>query len=165
MIAQWIKRLRGILVPAGFGDGRSRNADLADILRDDYVNLLRLADQVDDHAGKAPYPSVAARLREISAENRRTAAALKEKFPAVAGPGAEGTELPLKTGTNHWERMVHDLEDTKTLETRLFVQAVRLAEEAPEISGLLRDIASIQAHNKEIFIDLIARADPQANLS
>jgi hypothetical protein len=61
--------------------------------------------------------------------------------------------------------MVRDLEDQKAFETNLLDQAVSLASDAPEISNLLREIALAQVSHKETLLDLVARADPQADLT
>jgi len=71
----------------------------------------------------------------------------------------------IKSGKNHWERMVLDLEDHREVETSLLDQAGRLAEQAPQVSDVLRKIVASEAEHKEALLDLIARADPQANQS
>jgi hypothetical protein len=101
-------------------------------------------------------------LRQIAREKKASANALKEKIPAL-----EKTEVPhlaIRAGKNHWERMVQDLEDQKAFEENFLQLADLMAEERPEISRLLREIVSTQAPHKEKFLDLIARADPQAHL-
>ncbi len=129
-----------------------------------YRHLLRLADQILAHAEKAPYPHVAERLRHIALEKQKGANLLKDKL----GSGAEKySEPPLqaKSGKNHWERMVMDLEDQKALETELLQQATVLSAHAPGTSNLLLKIAAEQAAHKETLLDFVARADPQAELS
>ena len=61
--------------------------------------------------------------------------------------------------------MVQDLQDQKALETSFFERTMRLADEAPEISDLLRKVVDAQLPHKEALLDLVARADPQAELS
>lgn len=133
-------------------------------LKASYHDLSRLAEQIHSHAEKARYPHVAERLRQIAAEKRTAANTLKVKILSLGG-ALEAPQFDLRSGQNHWERMVRDLEDQRTLETSCLARAARLAEEAPELSDLLKKIVAEQAPHKEILLDLVARADPQADQS
>ena len=164
MIRELWQKLSGILRHASGGNGKSKILDLAEILRTDYHDLRRLAEQLGSHAERAPYPHVAERLRQIASEKRKSTSILKEKLLSLECE-VEESPLDLKSGKNHWERMVQDLADQKALENSFLEQAVRLADEAPEISDLLRKVVAAQLPHKEALLDLVARADPQAELS
>lgn len=164
MLLQLFKKLQAVRRPAPAGDGKTKGLDPAEILRIDYRALRRLAEQIGAHAERAPYPHVAQRLRQIAFEKQKSATLLKEKILSL-GCELEESQPIIKSGKNHWERMVQDLEDQKTLETSVLERAVRLADESPEISDLLRKVVAAQLPHKEILLDLAARADPQATQS
>ena len=162
MIRDLLKKLSAILRCAAARNGKSKAT--VEILKADYHDLRRLAEQISNHAEKAPYPHVTQRLRQIASEKRNSTSILKEKLLSLGG-GLEEFPLDLKSGKNHWERMVQDLQDQKALETSFFERTMRLADEAPEISDLLRKVVDAQLPHKEALLDLVARADPQAELS
>jgi len=164
MIRELWKRLQAILRPVSASNGKPKVFEPVEILRRDYHDLQRLAEQIGAHAERAPYPHVAQRLRQIAFEKQKNAAILKEKILSL-GHESEGPQPIIKSGKNHWDRMVQDLEDQKTLENSFLEQAVRLADEVPEISDLLRRVVAAQLPHKEILLDLVARADPQATQS
>ncbi len=164
MLRELWKKLRAIARAAFARNGKPKVLNPVEILRIDYRALRRLAEQIGTHAERAPYPHVVQRLRQIASEKQKSATLLKEKILSL-GYESEGPQPIIKSGKNHWERMVQDLEDQKALETSLLEQAVRLADEVPEISDLLREVVAAQLPHKEILLDLVARADPQAALS
>jgi hypothetical protein len=162
VILDLVKKLRAILRPASVRNGKPELLSPIGILRANYYDLLRLAEQIHAHAERAPYPHVGQRLRQIALEKRKAVDTLREKILSLRGV-LEEPQLDLKSGKNHWKRMVRDLEDQKALETRFLEHAARLAEEAPEISDLLKEIVAAQVSHKETLLDLVARADPQAD--
>jgi hypothetical protein len=164
VIVELLKKMRAIFNPASRENGKPGLFDPLQILQVGYHDLCRLAEQIHSHAERAPYPHVANRLRQIATEKRVSASALREKILNLGGR-AEEPKLNLKSGKNHWERMVRDLEDQKALENDLSERAFRLAEEAPELSDLLKEIVAVQLPHKDALLDLIARADPQADQS
>lgn len=164
MILELVKKMQAIFKPASRENGKPKLLDPVEILRAGYHDLWRLAEQIHSHAERAPYPHVANHLRQIATEKRISASAMREKILNLGGK-AEEPKLDLKSGKNHWARMARDLEDQKALENDLLERAVRLAEEAPEISDLLKGIVAAQLPHKEALLDLIARADPQADQS
>ena len=164
MIRELWKKLQAIVRLASARNGKPDALDPVEVLSIDYQNLRRLAEQIGAHAERAPYPHVAQRLRQIASEKQKTATLLKEKILGL-GYDLEESQPIIKSGKNHWERMVQDLEDQKNLETSVLERAVRLADEAPEISALLRKVVAAQLPHKEILLDLVARADPQADQS
>jgi len=164
VIVELLKKMRAIFKPASRENGKPDLLDPVQALRAGYHDLCRLAEQIQSHAERAPYPHVANRLRQIASEKRISAGILREKILNL-GAAPEEPKLNLKSGKNHWERMVQDLDDQKALETDLSERAFRLAEQAPEISDFLRAVVAAQLPHKEALLDLIARADPQADQS
>jgi hypothetical protein len=158
------EKLRSILRTETREDGPIKPKNPHEILKASYHDLCRLAEQIDEHAQKAPYPHTTRRLSAIAAEKRSIAARLKDKMLSL-GVRPEESKFDLKAGKNHWERIAKDIEDQRTLENQFQEYAVLLAEEAPEISDLLKTMTAEQTQHREALLDLLARADPQANLS
>ncbi len=144
------------------GNGDRELIDVVDILIKHCQNLIRLAKQITAHAERAPYPHVAQHLRQISQEQQNSANALKEKILYFGGNPLEAN-LELRSGKNHWARILQDIKDQKELENQLSADASRLALESPEITDLLRRIVAGEVVHRETLQDLVARADPQAN--
>ena len=161
MIRQLCDRLHAILRPASAKNGKDKLRRPADALTSGYRDLRRLTEQIKAHAERAPYPHVAERLRRIASEKQRAVGVLKERILAMGYDFEEPHTAP-KSGKNHWERMVQDLKDQKSLEAFLLERATLLADDAPEIGDLLSRIAADQGAHRDILLDLVARADPQA---
>jgi hypothetical protein len=142
-------------------NGKSKSADPVDILIESYRDLCSLAGQISRHADRAPYPHVALLLRRIAQEKRSSADLLRDKLVGT-GTRLEEMAFEIKSGKNHWERMTQDLNDHRAIETRLLERAALINERAPETAELLRRIAASQRPHLQAFLDLIARADPQA---
>jgi len=161
MFRQLCDRLHAILRPASAKNGKDKLRRPADALTSGYRDLRRLTEQIKAHAERAPYPHVAERLRRIASEKQRAVGVLKERILAMGYDFEEPHTAP-KSGKNHWERMVQDLKDQKSLEAFLLERATLLADDAPEIGDLLSRIAADQGAHRDILLDLVARADPQA---
>ena len=131
------------------------------VLADNYRELARLANQLKLHAEKAPYPFVGERLREMAAEKEKSIGLLFENIEQLGARVAK-FDSSIPSGRNHWERMHHDVEDQKRVEARLTDDVSYLAMEAPEHSQLLRQLVEIERRHKATLLDLLARADPQA---
>ena len=143
-------------------NGKSKSADPVDILIESYRDLCSLAAQISRHAEKAPYPHMARLLRRLAQEKQSSADLLRDKLLG-AGTRLEEMAFEIKSGKNHWERMAQDLNDHRALETRLLERATLIGEQAPETAEFLRRIAAAQRPHMEALLDLIARADPQAD--
>jgi hypothetical protein len=142
-------------------NGHRESNDPVDILKESYRELSRLAAQISNHADRAPYPGVAKQLRRVAEEKQSAAKALRDRMVAMGGTLYE-TPLDIDSGGNHWERMGRDLAAHSVLETRFFDRSARLDEKAPDVAELLRQVVHLQNHHVRILMDLIARADPQA---
>lgn len=132
------------------------------VLADDYRELARLANQLKLHADKAPYPFVGERLRQMAAEKEKSIALLFEGIEQLGARVAK-FDASIPSGRNHWERMHQDVEDQKRVEARLTDDVSCLALEAPEQSRLLRQLVEVERRHKAALLDLLARADPQAD--
>ncbi len=131
------------------------------VLADDYRELARLANQLKLHAEKAPYPFVGERLLQMAAEKDKSIALLFEGIEQLGARVAK-FDASIPSGRNHWERMHQDVEDQKRVEARLTEDVSYLALEAPEYSQLLRQLVEVERRHKATLLDLLARADPQA---
>ncbi len=151
-ITGWFERNR-----AKRGDRTTRT-----VLADNYRELARLANQLRLHAEKAPYPFVGERLGQLAAEKEKSIALLFEGIERLGARVAKfDTSIP--SGRNHWERMHQDVEDQKRVEARLTDDVSHLALEAPDYSQLLRQLVEVERRHKATLLDLLARADPQAD--
>ncbi len=131
------------------------------VLADAYRELARLANQLKLHAEKAPYPFVGERLRRMAAEKEKSTALLFDGIEQLGGRVAK-FDSSIPSGRNHWERMLQDVEDQKRVEARLTDEVSRLALEAPDHSQLLRRLLEVERRHRATLLDLLARADPQA---
>lgn len=142
----------------------AQSREPVEILNVCYQALCQLAEQIQDHAEKAPYSYVAERLRTIATQERSLAELLKEEILRLGGWPRPSQFVP-KPGKNHWERVTIDIEDQRNVEGRFIEYAALLMDEAPEVSDLLQRIVAQQAAHKQSLLDLVARADPQAFLT
>jgi len=154
----------GKLLKRRGANGGPESDDPLELLQESYRELHRLAAQVSDHAARAPYTGVSERLKRIAAEKQAGADLLRDKLIAAYRP-PDQTVPEIESGGNHWERMGRDLNDHSALETRLLERAARIEEKSSESAELLRHIAAANSRHVRDFMDLIARADPQANLT
>ena len=145
-------------------NGEDTSLDLLGTLMRDYHLLRRLARQIEAHAARAPYPYITKRLKQIALEKDQEARMLKEQIVGLGGQPEE-VEPDLRSGKNHWARMVQDSEDEKELENRLLDDARRFGSDAPEIGDLFRRLVASKAFHRDDLQDLVAKADPQATQS
>ena len=155
------RKMRGIFGPTSVQNGKSKALDPIQILEESYRDLCSLTRQLDSHAERAPYPHVARRLRQMAEEAGSSANLLRDK---ILSSGKRIEEIPggVKSGKNHWERMAQDLSDEREIETRFLERAALVDEAAPEAAELLRQIAASRRPHIDALLDLIVRADPQA---
>ena len=122
--------------------------------------VLRLANQIEVHAGDSPYPHIRRKLHEIAIQKIDIA----KKVRTVIEKFGEKPRLPKgdpKTGKNHWERLNVDLQDQIALDDLLFTLELKAAE-TPEIAKMVEELRSSQRSHRQILLDLVAIADPQA---
>jgi hypothetical protein len=133
-------------------------------LRAIYAAQARLINQLKAHAARAPYEHVAAKLREVAEQKKRSLETLRERARSL-GPWSEPEVGEAKSGRNHWERMAVDLKDQSDFVSELRSAVVQLADETPDLAELLSGLAQAEAAHKELLLDLLMRADPQAGLT
>ncbi len=131
------------------------------VLADNYRELAGLANRLRQHAEKAPYPFMAERLRQMAAEKEKSIGVLFESIEHLGARVAK-FDSSVPSGRNHWERMHQDFEDQKRVEARLTADISCLAIEAPDHSQLLRQLVEVERRHNAALLDLLARADPQA---
>jgi hypothetical protein len=125
---------------------------------------VRLASQLEAHAKLAPYPNVAFRLEQLAAAKRKTAGSLREKISGL-GERVEDPPFEPRSAKNHWERLAQDIADQKSIEIELQESAWLLAEQAPQVSEFLGELAGSEVQHTRVLQDLLVRADPQATQS
>ncbi len=131
------------------------------VLADTYRDLARLANQLTLHAEKAPYNFMAERLRVMVAEKEKGIDLLCKGIEQLGARVAK-FDSSIPSGKNHWERIHQDVEDQKRVEASLTGNASFLAHHAPAYGQLLRQLVEVERRHKAILLDLLARADPQA---
>ena len=119
------------------------------------------AEQIQAHAEQAPYPHVARCLEHLVLEKRNSVKLLSKEILNLQGDPSIH-QLDLQSGKNHWERINRDIEDQKVLVGNLLESSAHWAEKAPQIAELLKRITTVENSHKETLIQLLMRADPQA---
>ena len=161
MVVYLLKKLREIFFPERSHDDGVRSVDPIDILTAVHRQLVQLAEQIQSHAECAPYPQVTERLRQIASEKQNSAQEIRRFMESRRWRPGKVSTLPV-SGKNHWERMMRDLSDQRTLDQFLAVHEPRLSAESPELAELLRQLKSSQAVHRGMLARLVAVADPQA---
>jgi hypothetical protein len=140
---------------------RSGKERVADELAKLYAEYTRLARQLEEQAGAAPYPHVGDRLRELFARQQVNAQDLLQHLAALGRQGKENGEA-IHGGRNSWERLVSTLEDYRALLRRLSELYIRWHDDHPEEADLLHRLREDAVRHREAIVDLIARSDPHA---
>ncbi|MFQ5683812.1 MAG: hypothetical protein ACE5HC_11135 [Candidatus Binatia bacterium] len=162
VIVDLFKKLRTNLKTTFVDNRKLRTVDPVCVLKVLCLDLSCLVEQIDAHAGDAPYPHVAQRLRQMALQKQKNVNLISETILRLHGT-VEKPSAGIKSGKNHWERIRRDIEDQKAIESNLLESSALLAEQAPEIGTFLRSILATEARHKEALVDLIMRADPQAD--
>jgi hypothetical protein len=141
---------------------KSEEESTSDALLEIYVACASLARQLEEHADRAPYPQVTARLREIVAEHEGNLRRLSARL-AVLGRNAPEDGLQLsRDGRSAWERLRVSLEDYRLLIRKLAQLKARWDDERPEDAALVASLRDNAVGHREILVDLLARSDPHA---
>jgi hypothetical protein len=122
--------------------------------------ILKLADQIEAHSAGAPYPHIMRRLRAIATEKLDSAKKLATVIEKLGGKPRSWAGEP-KTAKNHWERLNLDFQDQIALDDLLFTLELKMAETS-DIAKMIGELRSRQRSHRQILLDLIAIADPQA---
>jgi hypothetical protein len=125
--------------------------------------ISQLADQIDAHAARAPYPHVARQLGQIATEKRDAANWLRIRIENMGErPGPALADL--KLAHNHWQELNLDLKDQIALEDFLLRQEPMMRG-ATGVAETLEKLRELQKPHRRILTTLIGFADPQANQS
>lgn len=157
-----LKKLGNLLLPERMGDNRTREVEPFEALLLVYQQNSRLAEQIKSHAELAPYPQVAERLRQIADEKRDIGNRLRKIMEDSHGSIREPAQ-PLAVGKNHWQRLIHDLEDQRKLDDLVTQYEFTLIPQIPGGSQLFDDIKRTHDRHRQSLIRLVAVADPQAS--
>jgi hypothetical protein len=130
-------------------------------LIEDYNAELALAQQLRDHAAKAPYPHAEKQLLELAAEEEAQAERLRAAIEALGGSVAPLDAVP-QDGRNHWLRLTLDLAAKQEAGGRYLEQAVRWEQDFPAVGNLLRGLEREEQERRHGIRDMIARSDPHA---
>jgi hypothetical protein len=122
--------------------------------------ILKLADQIEAHSAGAPYPHIMRRLRAIATEKLDSAKKLATVIEKLGGKPRSWAGEPT-TAKNHWERLNLDFQDQIALDDLLFTLELKMAETS-DIAKMIGELRSRQRSHRQILLDLIAIADPQA---
>jgi hypothetical protein len=130
-------------------------------LQASYRAESRLAKQVREHAAHAPHQAGAQMLHTIAAQQDQVLQLLREKLTTLGGTADEATE-PVKTGKNHWARVLHDIEDNQALERHYLERVAAWEPDFPDAVALYRGLAQEKAQLNVLLRDVALRADPHA---
>lgn len=141
---------------------RTEPARVIDELQKIHVRLRSLVGQLEDQAGRAPYPFIQKDLRELEAAAERSAAAVAERLAAHGRHAEENGATPPTDGRNAWERLVRLQDGYRALLQPLKVLSVRWEEEYPEDASLIAALRDRIVKSRAVVGDLVARTDPHA---
>lgn len=144
--------------------GIDATKDATAVLRDTYADAVRRLQLVERHAVLAPQDysrkglelvaeSARRQVEVVRAELRRRSAELPLELAADTAPAA---------ATNHWGRLLQDLELHRGAAQRLRELAFHFAEVDADLSKVLEELCQENLRSCERLRELIARADPQA---
>ena len=155
------EKLKGFL---GISSEPRKNGDPREVaaLRSFYHLELRLAEQIKTHAEGAPYPHVAQRLSEVAQEKAKSCEHLQIILQKLGSRADAEQQLQIKGGRNHWERLSKDVQDQAEVERKLR-ELTFFVDQVPEITSVLNDMLASEVLNRNILVDLLMRADPQAH--
>jgi TolA-binding protein len=143
--------------PAEEKDPRRLLPELLASYREEY----RLAQQIREHANRAPHQAGARQLRAIAEEQDRVVQMLRDELVTLNGEIQE-TVGPIKEGKNYWARVVQDLEDSQALKQHYNEQAISWEPDFPQIVTLYRTLEREKSRINALLRDVAVRADPHA---
>jgi hypothetical protein len=141
-------------------EGRSPQDVLPELLAS-YQEEVRLARQIREHAERAPHQAGTQGLLAVADVQDRVVRLLGDKIATLGGSGRDGAG-PLKSGKNHWARVVHDLEDNHALEQHYNEQAIHWDPALSDMTALFRTLEREKHQISVLLRDIALRADPHA---
>ena len=143
--------------PAEENDGRRV---LPELLAS-YGEEVRLAQQIREHADRAPHQAGAQGLRAVAEEQDRLAQLLHDEIVALGGEISDQV-APTREGKNHWARVVRDLEENQALGRHYNEQAIYWDPDLPAVVTLYRTLEKGKNRTNTLLRDIALRADPHA---
>jgi hypothetical protein len=146
------------------GGGPSGEKDPRDLLPEllaNYTEEARLARQIRAHADQAPHQAGAQQLRRVADAQDRVVRLLAEKVAVLGGTPGDNAG-PIKTGKNHWARVVHDMEDNHALGQRYNEQMIHWDPDCPDAAELFHTLNQEKIRINIRLRDIALRADPHA---
>jgi chromosome segregation ATPase len=148
------------LIGAGSAEEKDPRRLLPELLAS-YREEYRLAQQIREHANRAPHQAGARQLRAIADEQDRVVQMLRDELAALNGE-VQGAVGPIKEGKNHWARVVQDLEDSQALRQHYNEQAIFWEPDFPRTVTLYRMLEREKSRINTLLRDVAIRADPHA---
>jgi hypothetical protein len=145
--------------------GHSTNAaaQLRAALEGCYVDCFHRAVQLKRHAELAPQRYSMEALKELANAEERQCDRLRQAIEAAGAPVAAAMpEVLARSGSNHWARVVRDLEAHRASVQQFREAAVRFAEPFPQTAALFQELCVEETSHCRNLRALIARTDPQA---
>ncbi len=134
---------------------------LLPLLLDCYREEVRLTKQIRAHAERSPHEAGARQLGAAAEEQDRFIQLLQDRIITSGGEAPE-EDAPIKTGRNHWERVVHDLEDSQELARQYKAHGRYWAASSPEIGTLFTVLERGKIALVARLRDIALRADTHA---
>jgi hypothetical protein len=142
---------------------KSEEESASDALLEIFVACSSLARQLAEHADRAPYPQVTARLREIVAQQEENLRRLSARLAVLGRNAPENGRHAIRDGRSAWERLRVSLEDYRILIRKLAQLKARWDDERPEDAALVAALRDNAVAHREVLVDLLARSDPHAH--
>ena len=143
--------------PASSKDARSLVSDLVLSCTEEQG----LAQQLREHAERAPHHAGADQLRAVAEQQDQVVQLLQDALTARDEmPAVE--PKPVKGGKNHWARVVHDLADNQALMKRYGELVAYWDPEVPDAVALFQSLERSKSQIGAALRDIGLRADPHA---
>jgi hypothetical protein len=142
--------------------GRTPQLRLRRELRAAYLETLRVARQLREHAGRMPYPAMATEVERLAAEADGHVAELAAALRGLGGDADRDVAAVPREGRNAWARLTTDLADLQSLHRHYTEMALHYDVDFPDVAGTLDRLARVTVRMEQRVRALIARADPHA---
>ncbi|HXG52444.1 MAG TPA: ferritin-like domain-containing protein [candidate division Zixibacteria bacterium] len=150
---QWWRRFLSL------STGRYRRA--RELLKQRYLEELRHAERLREHAARMQYPQFRQKLLDIAAEETKHAEWIAARIRLLGGEPPPFKPPPV-SGRNSWQYLLLDLEEEGRCGARLQDEIRTLEPELPEIGGLLDRIRKDDEKHRQEIREMLMRSDPQA---
>ncbi len=148
----WARQWRGFF-------GLSVDGKVLEVLSRLYLEEIRHATILAQHAAAMRYPQFRAKLLEIAEQENRHSQWISEKIEALGGSLPVIRPVPLPDG-NNWELLLEDSNSEARYADELLEQAMRLESESPDIADLLRRIGEDEHNQCDEIRKMLMRSDP-----